>query len=67
MITTNVYGGSKGHPGFVTRCLETGDIFETQGSAAEYYGIPPSILSNHLNRGVDLNEGLHFERLGVLK
>ena len=67
VITTNVYGGSKGHPGFVTRCLETGDIFETQGSAAEYYGIPPSILSNHLNRGVDLNEGLHFERLGVLK
>ena len=65
--TESTNGGSKGHPGFVTRCLETGDIFETQGSAAEYYGIPPSILSNHLNRGVDLNEGLHFERLGVLK
>ena len=47
--------------------LETGDIFETQGSAAEYYGIPPRILSNHLNRGVELHEGLHFERVGVFK
>ena len=66
-ITTNIYNKTKGHPGFVTRCVETGELFETQNAAASFFEIPPSILSRHLNDGLELREGLHFERLGVLQ
>ena len=66
-ITTNIYNKTKGHPGFVTRCVETGELFETQNTAASFFEIPPSILSRHLNEGLELREGLHFERLGVLQ
>ena len=30
------------------------------------YNFSPSALSSHLNKGMDLTRGLHFERLGVL-
>lgn len=63
---TTVHKGSKGHPGFVTRCVETGEIFATQGDAAKAFDIPPEFLSKHLNYGRDLSENLHFERIGVL-
>ena len=66
-ITTNIYNKTKGHPGFVTRCVETGELFETQNAAASFFEIPPSILSRHLNEGLELREDLHFERLGVLQ
>ena len=27
-ITTNVYKNKKGHPGYLTRCIDTNDVFE---------------------------------------
>lgn len=32
-ITTNIFKGVKGHPGFITRCISTGEIFTTQGAS----------------------------------
>jgi hypothetical protein len=65
VVTTN-YNGGRGNPGFITRCVETGELFLTQGDAARAFGIPESILSKHLNYGRELLENLHFERVGVL-
>ena len=63
---TTTFNGSKGHPGFITRCLETGELFATQGDAARAFNIPEQYLSAHLNKGFELQEGIHFERVGVL-
>lgn len=65
-VVTTVHNGTRGNSGYITRCVETGELFETQGAAAKAFDIPESILSKHLNRGYILEEGLTFERLGVL-
>lgn len=57
-----IHNGNVGHPGFITKCLETGEIFQSQKSAAKTLGISPSILSSHLNGQIDNADGLHFER-----
>ena len=60
-----IYNGEKGHPGFVTRCLETGDVFSSQKKAARFAKVSPSIMSSHLRgRPLDVNS-LHFERVPV--
>ena len=65
-IVTTIHNNNRGNPGFITRNIESGELFETQGAAAKAFNIPESILSKHLNYGRELEEGLHFERLGVL-
>ncbi|HXQ36637.1 MAG TPA: hypothetical protein VN843_21675, partial [Anaerolineales bacterium] len=40
---TTIHTGSKGHPGFVTRSIETGELFANQNDAARAFDIPPSI------------------------
>ena len=65
-VTTTIHTGSKGHPGFVTRCIETGELFATQGDAARTFDIPENFMSAHLNKGFELKEGVSFERVGVL-
>lgn len=60
---TTIHIGDRGNTGFVTRCLETGEVFQTQKAAARTYGIPESILSSHLNGRIELQSGLHFERV----
>ena len=64
-VVTTIHRGTSGHPGFVTRCVETGELFETQGAAARNFDIDPWLMSEHLNKGRILQEGLHFERVGV--
>ena len=64
-IVTTIHSGSRGHPGFITRCLETGLSYETQGAAARAYDISPSILSTHLNGLIENADGLHFERIAA--
>lgn len=64
-ITTNVYKGTKGHPGYVTRCTETGDIFSSQKKAANAFGISEQVLSNQLRGEIPNAKGLHFERVVV--
>ena len=63
---TTIHNNSRGHSGFVTRCLETGDVFSTQNAAAKAFDISPSVMSSHLNKGVPLDQGLTFERLAVM-
>jgi hypothetical protein len=65
MVTT-IHKGNQGHPGFVTRCIETGELFATQGDAAKAFNIPEEFMSKHLNYGRELSENLNFERVGVL-
>jgi len=65
-VVTTIHKGTKGNSGFVTRCIETGELFETQSAAARAFGIPEQFLSSHLNNGRELSENLHFERIGVL-
>lgn len=55
----------RGHPGYIVRCKETGDIFQAQYLAAEAFNIPKSVLAGHLNGKFDDVDGLHFERIGV--
>lgn len=64
---TTIHKGSRGPSGFVTRCVETGELFETQDAAARAFDISKSVLSSHLNKGTPLKEGLHFERLGIFQ
>lgn len=64
---TTTHNGRVGHPGFVTRCVDTGEVFLSQGEAARAYGIPESMLSKHLNFGRPLVEGVSFERLPVVQ
>jgi len=63
---TTIHNGARGNSGFVTRCLETGELFPTQNAAAKAYDISPSIMSIHLNKGVPLDQGLTFERLALM-
>lgn len=65
-IVTTFHKGVQGHPGFITRCIETGELFANQGDAARAFNIPEEFLSKHLNYGKELIENLHFERVGVL-
>lgn len=52
-----------GAPSWVVRCLETGEVYPSQRSAAIANGIAESDLSRHLNGIRDLAENLHFERI----
>lgn len=63
-ITTHT--GAKGNPGFMTRHVESGAVFQTQKAAAEAFGIPETVLSAHLNNPKGpLMEGT-FERVSVI-
>ena len=62
-VVTSVHEGGRGHPGFITRCLEDGLVFMTQGEAARHYDLLPSALSGHLNGKFPDAGGLHFERI----
>lgn len=54
----------RGHPGWLVRCCETGEVFASQNRAAICLGVDKSSLSKHLNGLADAAGGLHFERLG---
>jgi hypothetical protein len=62
-LTTNIYEGKRGHHGFLTRCLETGEVFKTQSSAARAFGTSNSLMSTHLNGSLCDIHGFHFERV----
>ncbi len=64
-VTTSLHTGERGHPGFMTRCLETGEIFRTQYQAAKAFELHPSLISAHLNGKFPDVHGYHFERIFV--
>lgn len=53
----------QGAPSWVVRCIETGEIFTSQLSAAKELGISSSDLSQHLNGRKEHAQGFHFERI----
>ena len=55
----------RGHPGFVVRCVETGELFASQNRAADLLGLDRTALSKHLNGKTEHLNGLHFERVGL--
>ena len=53
----------RGHPGWIVRCIETGEVFASQNRAAEVTGINPGRLSEHLNGKTPHDQGYTFERV----
>lgn len=53
----------RGHPGWIIRCKETGEVFASQNRAAEVMGISKGVLSGHLNGKLDNAAGYTFERI----
>jgi hypothetical protein len=54
----------RGHPGNLTRCVETGEVFASQARAADLMGINRGNLVSHLNGRVPVVNGYTFERIG---
>lgn len=61
VVTTLV---RRGHPGYLVRCLQTGEVFASQNRAAAAMGINRGDLSSHLNGKYASAGGYVFERLG---
>lgn len=55
----------KGPPSWIIKCLDTGEIFESQKEAAKALGISSSKLSEHLTGKRNNAQGYHFVRLGL--
>lgn len=53
----------RGHPGYLTRCLENNLVYKSQRAAADALNLNPAHLSDHLNGLRDHVGGMHFERL----
>lgn len=53
----------RGNLGNPVRCIETGQLFESQGFAAGVFGVNPGDMSKHLNGLRDHVGGFHFERI----
>lgn len=65
-VTANIHNGTRGHPGFLTSFLETGELFHTQGEAASAYGVNPKVMSEHLRGFHDTANGYHFKRVNFV-
>lgn len=65
-IVTVIEREGRGHPGYLIKCLETGEIFSSQAVAADAAGTSPWFMSGHINgRFPDVN-GRHFDRVSVV-
>jgi DNA endonuclease I-HmuI-like, NUMOD-like domain len=54
----------RGHPGFVIKCNETGEVFASQNRMAEALGLKPTDVAQQLNGHRSHAKGYTFERLG---
>lgn len=61
-ITTTLL--RRGHPGNIVKCLETGEVFASQGRTALVMGISPGTLSKHLSGKISDAGGYTFTVLG---
>ena len=48
----------------IVKCLETGEVWETVGEAADEVGVSRKTMSKHLNGRSDHIDGLHYEIIG---
>lgn len=54
----------RGHPGFVIKCKETGEVFASQNRAAEALGVSARSIARHLKGEHPNAGGFTFENLG---
>lgn len=54
----------RGHPGFVVKCVETGEAYASVRRASEVLGLNRNNLRDHLNGLKDSVGGFTFEILG---
>lgn len=54
----------RGHPGNIIRCDQTGEVFASQGRAADLMGLNSGNLSAHLTGRSPHIKGLTFTKLG---
>jgi|KBSMisStaDraftv2_1062788.scaffolds.fasta_scaffold27891_6 hypothetical protein len=62
-VVTVIEREGRGHPGYLVKCLETGDIFRTQGDAARALGVDGKTMTRHILGDLPHVNDLHFERL----
>lgn len=55
--------GGRGHPGYLTRHLETGLVYDSQKAAADALGLNYQHMTDHLNGRKNDVLGNHFERI----
>lgn len=55
----------RGHPGYITRCLETMEDFITQGDAARSAGVDDNTMSRHIRGMIPDIKGLHYQRVAA--
>jgi hypothetical protein len=61
-ITT--YLVRRGHPGFLIKCVETGEVFASQNRAAQVMGVSAQAIARHLKGENPHAGGFTFENLG---
>ncbi|HMT87991.1 MAG TPA: hypothetical protein PKC73_00020 [Dermatophilaceae bacterium] len=62
--TIEIYIEALGDPGNIIQDVATGTVYASQGEAARTLGIPPSVLSKHLNGHKADAHGHVFAKLG---
>ena len=62
LIITNLE--RRGHPGYLVRCLETGEVYSSINRAAKACSVNAGNLCRHLNGHLEHVKGLHFEKIG---
>jgi hypothetical protein len=55
----------KGAPGWMVRCVETGQVFTSQTAAARHVGVDASTLSKHVRGLTEHAGGYHFVRVAM--
>jgi len=64
-VVTVIQREGRGHPGYIVRCIETGDVFLSQTQAAAAMLIPEKVISHQITgKTLDAN-GYHFERVAA--
>jgi len=62
-IVTVIEREGRGHPGYLVRCIESGNVFTSQSKAANSMNIPEIVISKHLTGKFPDANGYHFERI----
>jgi hypothetical protein len=62
---TTIETGRRGHPGFVTEIIETGEIFPSHNATAKHLGVYPSLISDNIKGKNPDVDGLHFRHIPV--
>lgn len=62
-VVSVIERAGRGHPGYITECIETGEKWRSQGMAAKAIGLPDVLMSKHIAREIPDLHGLHYRRV----